>query len=148
MHITLTQYVFALNAILSLLSNIKDTKSTLQHQRHKIRKAPSRPNFSYLSGNFSSCVHKISRNVKKDVTVSLCSVWTVKRIIWVWSVGKIILILSFRVNISKNKNFHQKVKETGAIMSTKVTYEINLISLLWDSTISSALNFCFLCILS
>ena len=127
MHITLTRYVFALNAVLSLLSNIKDTKSTLQHQRHKIRKALSRPNFSYLSGNFSSCVHKISRNVKKDV--SLRSVWAVKRIIWGRSVGKIILILSFRVNISKNKNFHQKVKETGAIMPTKVTYEINLISL-------------------
>ena len=31
-------------------------ESTLQHQRHKIRKAPSRPNFSYLSGYFSSCV--------------------------------------------------------------------------------------------
>ena len=146
MHVTLTRYVFALNAVLSLLSNIKDTKSTLQHQRHKIRKALSRPNFSYLSGNFSSCVHKISRNVKKDV--SLRSVWAVKRIIWGRSVGKIILILSFRVNISKNKNFHQKVKETGAIMSTKVTYEINLISLPWDSTISCALNFCFLCILS
>ena len=29
---------------------------TLQHPRHKIRKAPSRPNFSYLSDNFSSCV--------------------------------------------------------------------------------------------
>ena len=127
MHITLTRYVFALNAVLSLLCNIKDTKCTLQHQRHKIRKALSRPNFSYLSGNFSSCVHKISRNVKKDV--SLRSVWAVKRIIWGRSVGKIILILSFRVNISKNKNFHQKVKETGAIMSTKVTYEINLISL-------------------
>ena len=127
MHITLTRYVFALNAVLSLLSNIKDTKSTLQHQRHKIRKALSRPNFSYLLGNFSSCVHKISRNVKKDV--SLRSVWAVKRIIWGRWVGKIILILSFRVNISKNKNFHQKVKETGAIMSTKVTYDINLISL-------------------
>ena len=127
MHITLTRYVFALNAVLSLLCSIKDTKCTLQHQRHKIRKALSRPNFSYLLGNFSSCVHKISRNVKKDV--SLRSVWAVKRIIWGRSVGKIILILSFRVNISKNKNFHQKVKETGAIMSTKVTYEINLISL-------------------
>ena len=29
---------------------------TLQHPRHKIRKAPSKPNFSYLSGSFSSCV--------------------------------------------------------------------------------------------
>ena len=58
-------------------------ESTLQHPRHTIQNVPSRPNFSYLSGNFSSCVtcnvivnitiiqqnHKTSRNVKKDVTV-------------------------------------------------------------------------------
>ena len=35
------------------------------------------------------------------------------------------------------------VKETYAIMSTEVTYETDHISLLCDSTISSAPNFCF-----
>ena len=40
-------------------------ESTLQHPRHKIRKAPSRPNFSYLSGNFSSCV---TCNVMVNIT--------------------------------------------------------------------------------
>ena len=41
-------------------------ESTLQHPRHKIRKAPSRPNFSYLSGNFSSCV---ACNVMVNITI-------------------------------------------------------------------------------
>ena len=39
---------------------------TLQHPRHKIRKAPSRPNFPYLSVNFSSCV---TNNVKVNITI-------------------------------------------------------------------------------
>ena len=43
-------------------------------------------------------------------------------------------------------NYHG-LKKTFAIMSTQVTYEINHISLLQNSTISNALNFCFLCIL-
>ena len=38
------------------------------------------------------------------------------------SVGKIIIIiLSFRVGRSQNKNIDHGVKETGAIMSTQVT---------------------------
>ena len=41
-------------------------ETTLQHPRHKIRKAPSRPNFSYLSGNFSSCV---TYNVMVNITI-------------------------------------------------------------------------------
>ena len=53
------------------------------------------------------------------------------------------IILSFRVRTSKNKNIDHGVKETCAIMSTQVTYEIDHVSLLHDSTISSALNFCF-----
>ena len=40
-----------------------------------------------------------------------------------------------------------RVKETYAIMSTEVTYETDHISLLCDSAMSSAPNFCFLCIL-
>ena len=57
------------------------------------------------------------------------------------SVGKIrILILSFKVGISKNKNINHGVTETCAIMSIKVTYEIDHICLLRDSTISRALN--------
>ena len=75
-------------------------------------------------------------------------VWAVGRIILGWSVGIIIIIiLSFRVGIFKNKYFDHQIKETCAIMSTQVTYEIDHVSLLKDSTISSALNFCFLCIL-
>ena len=41
-------------------------ESTLQHPRHKVRKAPSSPNFSDLSGNFSSCVR---RNVMVNITI-------------------------------------------------------------------------------
>ena len=62
-------------------------------------------------------------------------------------VNKIIIILSFRVGTSENKHIDHGVKETCAIMSTQVTYEIDYISLLWDSTIPNALSFCFLCIL-
>ena len=60
------------------------------------------------------------------------------------SVGKIIIIiLSFRVSISKNENIDHGVEETCAIMSTKIAKEIDHISLLRDSTISRALNFWF-----
>ena len=52
-------------------------------------------------------------------------------------------IPSFRVGISKNKNIDQGIKETCSIMSAKVTYEIDHISLLRDSIISSVLIFCF-----
>ena len=59
-----------------------------------------------------------------------------------WLVGKMmIIILSFSVGASKDENIHHGVKETCAIMSTQVTYEIDHISLLQDSTILSALNF-------
>ena len=50
--------------------------------------------------------------------------------------------------VSLDKNIDHGVKETWAFMSTKVTYEIDHISLLPYSTISIVLNFCFLCILS
>ena len=60
------------------------------------------------------------------------------------SFGKIIIIiLSFKVGISKYKNINHRVKETCAIMPTQVTYETDHISLLCDSTMSSASNFCF-----
>ena len=55
------------------------------------------------------------------------------------SVSKIIIILSLRVGISKNKNIDHQVKETCA----QVTYETNHISVLCHSTMSSTLNFCF-----
>ena len=48
-----------------------------------------------------------------------------------WSVGKtIIIIVSFMVGTSKNKNIDHQVKETCAIISTQVTYENDHISLL------------------
>ena len=70
-------------------------------------------------------------------------VWAVKRIISGQSISKIIIIiiLSFRVGISKNKNTDHRVKETCAIMSTQITCETGHISLLCDSTLSSALIF-------
>ena len=47
----------------------------------------------------------------------------VGRIIMGWLVGKIIIIiLSFRVDISENKNFDTRVKGTCAIMATQVTF--------------------------
>ena len=62
-------------------------------------------------------------------------------------VGKtIIIILSFKVGTSKNKNIDHEVQDTCAIISTQVTYETDHISLLCDSTKSGALNFYFLCI--
>ena len=64
------------------------------------------------------------------------------------SVSKIlIIILSFRVGSSKNKNADHRVKETDAIMSIQVTHETDLISLLRDSAMSNPLNDCFSCIL-
>ena len=59
------------------------------------------------------------------------------------SVGKII-IPSFRVGTSKNKNIDHGVKETCAIMSTQVACESDHISFTSDSAMSSALI--FLCI--
>ena len=56
----------------------------------------------------------------------------------------IIIILSFRVDTFKTKNIDHRVKKTCAIMSTQVTYENNHIYLFHDSTMSSALSFCFL----
>ena len=46
-----------------------------------------------------------------------------------WLVGKVIIILSFRVCTSKNKNIDLQVKETCAIMSAKVTCETDHFSL-------------------
>ena len=65
-------------------------------------------------------------------------VWTVGRIMLDWSVGKII-ILSFRLGSTKNKNIDHWGKEAYAVMSTQVPYEIDHISLLRSSTMSSAL---------
>ena len=62
-----------------------------------------------------------------------------------WLVSKImIIILSFRVSTSENKNIDHGVKETWAIISTQVTYETEHMSLLFDSAVSGAPNFCFL----
>ena len=49
-----------------------------------------------------------------------------------WSVGRqnIIIILSFRVDTSKNKNIDHEAKDTCAIKSTQNRYQINHISLL------------------
>ena len=51
------------------------------------------------------------------------------------------------IGTSKNKNTDHRVNEIRAIMSVQVTYETDHISSLRDSTMSNALNFCFLCIL-
>ena len=56
-------------------------------------------------------------------------------------------MLSYRVGTSKNKNTDDRVKETCATVSIQFTYETDHISLLGDSTMSNALNICFLCIL-
>ena len=61
-----------------------------------------------------------------------------------WSVAKLKIIQSFRVGIFKNENIDHWVKETCAITSTQVTYETDLIFLLCDSTMSSALGFVFM----
>ena len=62
-----------------------------------------------------------------------------QKIIMDWLVSNILtIILSFMVGTFKTKNIDQ-VKETCVI----ITDHISLFS---DSTMSSALNFCFLCI--
>ena len=62
------------------------------------------------------------------------------------SIGKIlIIILSFGVGTSKNKNTDHRVKETDDGMSIQVTHETDLIYLLRDSTMSNPLNYCFSC---
>ena len=55
------------------------------------------------------------------------------------------MILSIRVSTSKNENIDHQDKETSTMISKQVTYETDKISLPCDSTLSSALNFCFLC---
>ena len=52
--------------------------------------------------------------------------------------------ISFWVGTSKNKNTDHRVKEICAIMSAQVRYETDHTYLFRDSTMSSALNFCFL----
>ena len=59
----------------------------------------------------------------------------------------IIIVLSFSVGTSKNKNIDHRVKGTSAIMLTQVTYETDPILLFCDLTMSSAPIFCFLFIL-
>ena len=72
----------------------------------------------------------------------------VGRIISAHLVGKIILvILSFRIDTSKNKNNDYRVKETCTIMSTQFTYETDHLSLLRDLKMPSALIFFLLCTL-
>ena len=88
-------------------------------------------------------------NLKGEGNLIFYCIGSWENFFWVgWSVQKIIIIiiiLSFRVGISKNID-HQ-VKETCAIVLTQVTYETDHISLICDSTVSSAANFCCLCIL-
>ena len=76
------------------------------------------------------CLHNQLKINKVKATLFFV-VQAVERIISGWSVGKIIiLILNFRFGLSKSKNIDDGVKETCAIMLTKVTYEVNHISLL------------------
>ena len=49
-----------------------------------------------------------------------------QEIILDWSVGKIIIILSFRVNTSKNNDTDQQVKETCATMT-----KLHMLLLFW-----------------
>ena len=58
----------------------------------------------------------------------------------VWKTLKI--ISSFRVDTSENKNTDHWVKGTCTIMLIQITHETKHISLLLDSTISNALDFC------
>ena len=59
---------------------------------------------------------------------------------------KFLVILSFSVSTSKNKNVYHRVTETCAIMSTQVLYETNH-SVLRFNNIKCTTNLCFLCIL-
>ena len=87
---------------------------------------------------------KVKNSLPKVNATEFFVVQAVGEIISGRSVSKIkIIFLSFRVSISKNKNADHRVKQTCAIRSIKATYEIDHISLLRDSTMSSALNFCY-----
>ena len=53
-------------------------------------------------------------------------------------------VISYRLyNLKNVKNTHYLVKKTRAIRLTHVTYETDHVSLLQDSTVTSAQNFCF-----
>ena len=58
-------------------------------------------------------------------------------------VGKIIIILSFKVSTSKSKNADHWVNKTCAIRSIQVEYETDNNSLLRDLTMSNALSLFF-----
>ena len=64
----------------------------------------------------------------------------VRRIISGCSVDKIIIILSVRVGVYKNTNIGHRGKEACANKSKHISFPC-------DSTVSNALNFCFLYIL-
>ena len=88
--------------------------------------------------------NKVKHSLPKVNATEFFVVQAVGEIILGQSVSKIIIIfLSFRVSTSKNKNADHRVKQTCTIRSIKATYEIYHTSLLRDSTMSSALNFCY-----
>ena len=66
-------------------------------------------------------------------------VWAVARIISGRSDGKIVIILSFWIGTSKNKNIDHRSKEACAIMTRQVTYETDYISLL------CVIQWCWVC---
>ena len=92
--------------------------------RHYSQLPPVSVSLSQSSGSsFQSCSDSVSTKTKATQFV----VRAVVRIFTGCSVGKIsIIILSFRVGPSKNKNADHRVKETSAVMSIQVTHETDL----------------------
>ena len=89
---------------------------------------------THISGSLIGHVY-IKKTLMEEFSTKVTAtcffvVRAVRRIISGWSVGKIIIILNFRVGISNNENIGHHVKETCATMSTQVTYEIYHVSLL------------------
>ena len=67
-------------------------------------------------------VEEFQRNYNLALGEGNFVVRAVGRIIWGWLVVRIIIILSFRVATSKNRNIDRGVKETCTSMSTQVTH--------------------------
>ena len=70
----------------------------------------------------------------------------VERIILGWLVGKVIIILIFRVGASKNENIDDGVKETCAMLSTQVNMKSATGSKIQQYQVHGF--FAFLCIIS
>ena len=118
------------NAALAITAATRRSSKEKLYQELTLEYLISRRWLRKLCLFYKIIVNKSPNYLPKANTTWFFVVQAVGRIISGWPVGKIIIIiLSFRVGTSKNKKINHGVRETCAIMSTQVMYEINHISL-------------------